>query len=62
MVTNHIFCMAVIIYVDIRSSKQYVHMNAQFDAIMQLFDVVSKRLKAIDSDSLFQLHKLVQRL
>lgn len=54
--------MAVIIYVDIRSSKQYVYMNAQFDAIMQVFDVVSKRLKAIDSDSLFQLHKLVQRL
>lgn len=54
--------MAVIIYVDIRSSKQYVHMNAQFDAIMQVFDVASKRFKAIDSDSLFQLHKLVQRL
>lgn len=54
--------MAVIMYVDICSSKQYVHMNAQFDAIMQVFNVVSKRLKAIDSDSLFQLHKLVQRL
>lgn len=39
--------MAVIIYVDLRSSKQYVHMNAQFDAIMQVFDVVSKRLKVL---------------
>lgn len=60
--TKHICCMAVILYVDIHSLIQYVLMKAQVETIIiQLFDVVSKQL-AIDADSLFQLHKPVQRL